>query len=117
MVEQFYSVKYLCEDKEQIKFSIETWLRQFGQVEMWGDCLAYDWVLFRELWDGGHECLPENVYYIPFDLCTLLKSNGIDPDISRIEFSEMKAVKHNALDDAKVIKACYEKLERLDDER
>jgi hypothetical protein len=35
---------------------------------------------------------------------------GIDPDISRIEFSELHDIHHNALDDARVIKACYNKL-------
>lgn len=110
-IEQLYSIKYMCEDKDAIRASLETWLNQFGQVEMWGDCQAYDWVLFRELWDGGPGCLPDNIYYIPFDLCTLLQVKGIDPDIGRIEFSGMEATKHNALDDARVIKACYEKLE------
>jgi hypothetical protein len=46
-----------------------------------------------------------------FDICTLLQVQGIDPDISRIEFSELHDIAHhNALDDARVIKACYNKL-------
>jgi hypothetical protein len=45
-----------------------------------------------------------------FDICTLLQVQGIDPDISRIEFSELHIAHHNALDDARVIKACYNKL-------
>jgi hypothetical protein len=41
----------------------------------------------------------------------LLQVQGIDPDISRIEFSELHDIAHhNALDDARVIKACYNKL-------
>ena len=49
---------------------------------------------------------------MPFDLCTLFKAKGIDPDISREEFSNMKenSQKHNALWDAKVIKRCFELL-------
>jgi hypothetical protein len=79
-------------------------------IEMWSDVLAYDWVLFCELY--GTFNIPECVYYIPFDLATLLKMKGIDPDIDRegyagIEYTGDK--KHSALHDAQVIKACYEK--------
>jgi hypothetical protein len=80
---------------------------------MWSDCLSYDWVLFSQIW--GHAFnIPKNVYYIPFDICTVFKMKGIDPDVSREKFgcgevyNEMP--KHNALWDARVIKMCYEKL-------
>lgn len=77
--------------------------------EMWSDCLAYDWVLFNDLF--GHAFnIPKNVYYIPFDICTLMKIKGVDPDINREEFAGIPGKKHNALHDALVIKACYEKL-------
>ncbi|ASA22671.1 3'-5' exoribonuclease domain-containing protein [Paenibacillus donghaensis] len=82
------------------------------KVEMWSDCLSYDWVLFNQLW--GHAFrIPSKVYYIPFDICTLMKIKGIDPDINREMFAGMNGVKHNALHDAKVIKACYERLIKL----
>lgn len=91
--------------------ALSAWLSQFDPiVEMWSDCLAYDWVLFCELFGGGPECLPGNVLYIPFDICTLFKVKGIDPDISRREFSGLNKTKHNAMDDALMIKACYERL-------
>lgn len=106
-----YSVE-VSGDTIAITSALRKWLAQFDpMVEMWSDCLAYDWVLFCELFGGGPECLPRNVLYIPFDICTLFKVKGIDPDISRIEYSGLGAVKHNALDDAKVIKACYERLQ------
>ena len=55
--------------------------------------------------------IPKNIYYIPLDICTLFKVKGIDPDISREEFSGVNSKnKHNSLFDAKVIKLCYEKL-------
>lgn len=93
------------------------WIKQWVQdylpsetLEMWCDCLAYDWVLFCELF-GGAMNLPDYIYYIPFDICTLMKMKGIDPDVNREEFAGLEAeAKHNALWDAKVIKACYEKL-------
>lgn len=107
-----YSVQ-LRGNKEEIKKELERWLSQFDQVEIWSDCLAYDWVLFNQIF--GHAFnIPKNVYYIPFDICTLFKMKGIDPDISREKYgcgehySEMP--KHNALWDARVIKMCYEKL-------
>lgn len=92
-----------------IRKGIETWLDQFGEVEIWSDCLSYDWVLFCQIW--GHAFnIPKNIYYIPFDICTLFKAKGIDPDISREEFAGMSgnSQKHNALWDAEVIKKCYE---------
>lgn len=96
---------------ETIVADLKDWLSQFKKVEIWSDCLAYDWVLFNQLF--GHAFnIPENVYYIPFDICTLFKAKGIDPDISREEFSGMSdnSQKHNALWDARVIKKCYENL-------
>lgn len=91
--------------------SLNDWLSQFDTCEMWSDCLAYDWVLFCELFGGAFN-IPQNVYYIPFDLSTVLKIKGVDPDVNREEFSGLEAGKrkHNALWDAKVIKACYEKV-------
>lgn len=97
-----------------IKNRLEQWLSQFEQVEMWSDCLSYDWVLFNNIF--GHAFnIPKNVYYIPFDICTAFKENGIDPDVNREEYSEVKegVNKHNALWDAKIIKACYDKLHLL----
>jgi hypothetical protein len=92
---------------------LEDWLSQYDAVEIWSDCYAYDWMLFNQLW--GHDFnIPDNVYYIPFDLSTAFKLRGIDPDISREEFAGIEPgpdeAKHNALWDAKVIKACVERL-------
>ncbi len=104
--------------KPMIKDRLERWLCQFDSIEMWSDCLAYDWVLFNDLFGNAFN-IPKNIYYIPFDICTLFKIKGIDPDISREKFgcgevyAEMP--KHNALWDAQVIKMCYDKLIPLPD--
>jgi hypothetical protein len=83
---------------------------------MWGDVLIYDWMLFCELFpipnNDSAERLPRNIYYIPFDIATLAKVKGIDPDFSREEFSGISG-KHNALRDAFMIMACYDKLVNL----
>jgi hypothetical protein len=98
-------------DKAYIAQELTKWLAEHGnrKIEMWSDCLAYDWVLFCNLW--GHAFnIPGNIYYIPFDLSTLFKLKGIDPDIDREKFAGITdgQSKHNALWDARVIKACYE---------
>lgn len=101
-------------DTATVKKWLETWLRQFEDVEIWSDCLSYDWVLFCQIF--GHAFnIPKNIYYIPFDICTLMKVKGIDPDINREEFAGLTGDqnKHNALHDAKVIQMCYNKLAQL----
>lgn len=115
-----YSIE-LRDDTSNIKFQLKQWLEQFEEVVMWSDCLAYDWVLFNEIF--GHAFnIPKNVYYIPMDLCTLLEIKGIDPDISREKLAcienmkmpnglypekETDVPKHNALWDAIIIRECY----------
>jgi hypothetical protein len=94
----------------KVRFDLELWLMKFNKVEIWSDCLAYDWVLFNNIFCHAFN-IPKNVYYIPFDLCTLLKIKGVDPDISREEFAGMNSEnKHNALFDAEVQRAIYNKL-------
>ena len=62
----------LLGDKKVIKEALTMWLSQFDSVEIWSDCLSYDWVLFNDIF--GHAFnIPKNVYYIPFDICTLCK--------------------------------------------
>ncbi len=102
-------------NKNQVKEALTVWLSQFESVEVWSDCLAYDWVLFNQIF--GHAFnIPENVHYIPFDICTLFKMKGIDPDINRVDFAYGEeslnnlVIIHNALEDARVIKKCFEKL-------
>jgi hypothetical protein len=97
----------------QISRFFQDWIKQFDHVEMWSDVLAYDWMLFCELFDAPDtaERLPRNIYYIPFDIATMMKIKGVDPDVSREKFSGIDNLKkHNALDDAIIIKACYDKL-------
>lgn len=98
-----------CGNKYEVAIIVEAWLLEYDQVQMWGDCLAYDWMLFCELF-GGALNIPKNVYYIPLDLSTLFKIKGIDPDISRVDFADRSdMVLHNALTDAQLIRLCYNK--------
>lgn len=117
---------------EAIRKELTKWLSQFKDIEMWSDCLAYDWVLFNNIFGTAFD-IPENVYYIPFDICTLFKVKNIDPDINREKFvmsysleiendnlyKELKneSEKHYALWDALIIKWCYEGLMKIQDRR
>jgi len=105
-------------NRAEIANELGTWLilQCQGQgIEMWSDCLSYNWMLFCELF-GGALNLPDCIFYIPYDICTLFKIAGIDPDINREAFvkdfiiSDEYAQKHNALWDARIIKRCYDHL-------
>jgi hypothetical protein len=108
-----YSIQLRC-NIIKLRIDLTMWLSQFKEIEIWSDCLSYDWVLFNKIW--GHAFnIPKNVYYIPMDICTFFKVKGIDPDVNREMFAGMQegSQKHNALWDAKVIKKCYEILNNL----
>ena len=101
-------------DSALIKIQLTHWFSKFKEIEMWSDCLSYDWVLFNNIFGTAFD-IPKNIYYIPFDICTLFKLKGVDPDISREAFAfgdniPKDARKHNSLWDARVIKKCYERL-------
>lgn len=80
-------------------------------LEMWGDVCAYDWVIFCEMM-GGSRNLPPFVHYIPFDIATLMKLRGIDPDIDRALFAGVgdDSLRHDALQDAALCGLCYARL-------
>ena len=99
-------------DKAFITERLTKWLNQFPAIHVWADCLAWDWVLFCELF-GGALHIPQHIFYMPFDLATLFQASGLDPSTPRAEFSEMSGGgghQHNALWDAKVVQACHNKL-------
>jgi len=104
----------LIANTEAIKEALERWIEQFESVQVWSDCLSYDWVLFCQIFGHAFK-IPKNVYYIPFDICPLLLQAEGDADVSREEYAEKYievggGKKHNALWDAYVIKACYNRL-------
>jgi len=107
-----YSVTLKC-NKEKLQFELNRWFQQFEEVEMWGDCLAYDWVLFCEIF-GGASNIPKNIYHIPFDLSTLFKEKEINPNIIREYYAFddecIETPTACALWNAKVTRACYDKL-------
>ena len=108
---------YICSDKNKIAAAIKDWLGQFKLVEVWADVLAYDWVLFCDLF-GGARHIPENIFFAPFDLATLFRLRSmIEPegkykkDISRYDFAGVDIKKqHHALEDARVELLSFKKL-------
>jgi len=99
-------------ERTTISAALRQWLSQWERVEMWADIIPFDWVLLCELL-GGIFNFPPNLSYICYDICTLLKMKGFEPmTTNREEFVGFTGVenKHNALYDALVVKACYQKL-------
>lgn len=88
---------------------LRNWFAQFGgenSVIIWADVLAWDWVLFCDLF-GGAFGLPPQIHYIPRDLSTLLVLKGYDPDVERetlgrvtFHHPDLHLRKHHALYDA-----------------
>ncbi|KQN96905.1 3'-5' exoribonuclease domain-containing protein [Paenibacillus sp. Leaf72] len=103
-------------DTALIRIKLSEWLGKFDMIEVWSDYLSYDWVLFNQLF--GHAFnIPRNVYSNPFDIRNLFMMYGIDPDICWEKFAQNGGLlltenehKHHALWDAKVMKACFERL-------
>lgn len=122
-------------DSSIVAFKLRKWLNNehmlsSKQIQIYTDCYAYDWVLFNNLISktGNALDIPDYLYYIPWDLCTALQLNGIDPDINREEFvgekdcnsildtdvfKNRENLKHNSLWDAVIAGLCYNKITHL----
>ena len=103
--------------KDFIEPLLTKWMKQFDKVELWSDVQHYDVVCLFDIW--GHAFnVPDHIYYIPFDISAYFKFLGLDPDTDREAFIDRPIIgdKHNALYDAKVIRACYDKLQRNKEE-
>ncbi len=105
----------------EIVIHLSQWLAGFDHIEIWADVLAYDWVLFCELF-GGALTIPENIFFAPFDLATFFKQNGyikysggrlIDFNRFNLVGKNPKLLQHNALEDARVEKLCYNLITNL----
>ncbi len=113
--------QYVNGERLEIKAALEAWLKTFLLVEIWADVLAYDWVLFCELF-GGALSLPGNVFYAPFDLATLFRVKGLivpkdrhEQDVKRFEFAGVDPLnQHIALWDARVESICFMNLNQYD---
>lgn len=105
-------------NSEMVRQALLSWLSVYDDVEIWADCLAWDWVLFCELFGGAFE-LPKQIFYMPFDLVTLFRCKNLDADTSRLEFAKRHQAHrgneqlHNALFDARLTKVCHDLLQEI----
>lgn len=111
--ERIGALQFVKADTARVGLELQRWLNEFDTVNLWSDCMHYDMVLFQGLF-GGAFSVPSHVNYIGFDISTVMQMFGLDPDISREAFIDrpIDGIKHNALYDARVIQACYHKLQR-----
>lgn len=106
--------------KNQIKKYLALWLSQFKSVQLISDVCHYDMVLFIDLFGTAFD-LPENVSASCRDINQdiarhygILESEAFDKSreeiVSETSGKPIPGDKHNALYDARIIKAIYEKL-------
>jgi len=111
-------------DTEIIAQTLSAWLDNYKEdgIEMWGDCLAWDWVLFVSIFGNAFD-IPKHIFYLPMDLSTALKLCRQDPDLDRLLFVyEKKELipksdigSHNSLYDARIQMEVYKKILSLMD--
>ena len=105
---------------DEIKEYLNVWLKEVKNnhnctevMEVWGDNIVFDWVLFCKLY-GHLYNVPECIGLVPLDMCVLFKLKFGVPYVVREDYLGKgirgREKKYNALNDALVTKACYEKL-------
>lgn len=102
-------------DKDAVVMGLTRWFERYTSVELWGDAKDYAIVGFDELFGGWHN-RPTNINHTSYDITTYMRVKGVDPDISREEFvgETINGLRNNALYNARLIKAAYEKLLDMD---
>jgi len=51
-------------DKRLIRDALtQSWFKHFDKIELWNDCLSYDWVLLSELLGPMEGVSPDDNYY------------------------------------------------------
>lgn len=110
-------------DHHFIRASLLTWLAQFDNIELWGDVIAFDWVLLTKIlatYKDGQPKFPDN-FIIPYprDLFDLFCQAGHSIhdawNETRSKYGKLVGYRpdknsHNALWDARVVASCYDKL-------
>jgi DNA polymerase III epsilon subunit-like protein len=99
-------------DKKSISESVHQWLKQFKDIEFWGDCVAYDWLLMIDLLGMGKPMrkFPNNfTSYQAFDIFTVLKMEYYKPKKNRHEILgiDNNESQHNSLYDAEITMKLY----------
>jgi oligoribonuclease (3'-5' exoribonuclease) len=104
-------------DKKTISESLNFWLKQFKNIEFWGDSVSYDWLLFIDLIGMGKTMrkLPNNFEsYHAYDISTVLKIKYHKPKENRHKILGIENInQHNALYDAEITMKLYEKFVKI----
>lgn len=107
---------YHCGTIDELRGVLLNWLKQFDNVQLVSDVCHYDFVLFIDIFGSAFD-LPKNVSPVCHDInqdiaYTYGESESTAFNMSREEILDdmemfISGNKHNALYDAKVIKAIY----------
>jgi DNA polymerase III epsilon subunit-like protein len=107
-------------NKQAISDSVHEWLKQFKDIEFWGDCVAYDWLLMIDLLGMGKPMrkFPNNfTSYQAFDIFTVLKMEYYNPKKNRHEILGIENTnQHNALYDAEITMKLYNRFVKKNNE-
>lgn len=105
--------------KTDIQYELGEWLKQFDSVQFVSDVCHYDMVLLIDIFGGAFD-LPKNVSAVCHDInqdiarhYRISDREAFDKSrediVSELYGQQIEGEKHNALYDAEVIKAIYEK--------
>lgn len=85
-----FKLVFMKDSFENISIKINEWLKSINpnnkKIQFYCDCGYFDMVLLIDLITNHKTSLdlPENISYIPIDLCSILQYRGYDPDLNRI---------------------------------
>lgn len=110
-----YSYK-MSDSKENIKAELKRWLSQFNEIQFVSDVCHYDFVLLIDMFSGAFD-LPKNICPACHDInqdiadwYRISEKEAFDKSREEIVSNGASCRKHNALYDAEIIKAIYEKM-------
>ena len=107
---------HFCENKEEAKQILESWFKQFNEVQLVSDCCHYDMVLLIDIFGTAFD-LPSNVSPVCYDInqdiaayegCSCKESFNIGRESFIKSYGNpIVGDKHNSLYDARVIKEIF----------
>jgi len=106
---------YIKHGKLTIQIALKEWLSQFKNIEFWGDCIVWDWILMIDLIMDGEimrKPLKNFTTNQPFDIFSILKAKGLNPKeqrhiLANVDSSENR---HNSMYDAIITQKIYDRL-------
>ena len=114
------STTVILGSKEDIRYELGEWLKQFDSVQFVSDVCHYDFILLIDIFSTAFD-LPKNVSAVCYDINHDIANHyGIsdresfdksrEDIVSELCGRQIEGEKHNSLYDAEVIKAIYEEI-------